>query len=165
MPLSATHYTSSAFFIFFGPDGLHGLNNFAVEILDRMLEFFCRAKHELDKEPFEQPSGDVAVGLVIVLALFVYFFDFTLFCCKKDGLDIVLDKVRIDILPTIIDSIGRKVGQLQKGFDDVEASLDAPALAVYFREITVFEAFGIKQRGVVSNTSTSPAGSTTRMRR
>ena len=140
MPFSATHYTSSPFLVFFGPYGLHGLNDFAVEILEPVFEFFFRAKHELDEEAFEQPGGDIPVGLVIVLALFVYFFDFTLFCCKKYGLDIVMDKVGIDIpdngsgqaLPAIIDGIGREVGQFQKGFDDVEASFDAPALAVYF---------------------------------
>ena len=132
MPLGATHQTSSPLLVFFRPYGLHGLNDLAVEILEPVLEFFFRAEHKFDKEAFEQSGSNVAVGLVIVLAPLIYFFDLTLLCRKKDGLDIVMDKVRIDILPAIIDGVGGEVGQFQKGFDDKEASLDAPAFAVYF---------------------------------
>ena len=67
-----------------------------------------------------------------MLALFVDFFDFTLFCREKDSLDIVIDKMRINVLPAIIDGVSREVSQFQKGFDDEEASFDAPAFAVYF---------------------------------
>ena len=80
-----------------------------------------------------QPSGYVSVGLVIVLALLVYFFDFTLFCCEKDGLDIVIDEVRINVtdeesgqaMPAIIDGIGREVGhtgwaKVKSPFDDLD---------------------------------------------
>ena len=108
------------------------MNDLAVEILDPVLEFFFRAKHEFDEEAFEQTSGDVPVGLVIVLALFVDFFDFTLFCREKGRLDVVVDKMRINVLPAIIDGVSREVSQFQKGFDDEEASFDAPAFAVYF---------------------------------
>ncbi|MCB9351428.1 MAG: hypothetical protein H6573_28610 [Lewinellaceae bacterium] len=97
MPLGATHYTSSALLVFFRPDGLHGLNDLAVEILDPVLEFFFRAKHKFDKEAFEQSGSNVPVGLVVVLPLFVYFFDLTLFCREKGGLDIVIDEVRINV--------------------------------------------------------------------
>ena len=94
MPLGATHYTSSALLVFFGPDGLHGLKYLAVEILEPVFDFFFRAKHEFDQEPFEQPGSNIPVGLVIVLPLFVYFFDFTLLCREKGSLNIVIDEVR-----------------------------------------------------------------------
>ena len=97
MPLSATHYTPSALLVFFGPDGLHGLKYLAVEILEPVFDFFFRAKHEFDQEPFEQPGSNIPVGLVVVLPLFVYFFDLTLFCREKGGLDIVIDEVRINV--------------------------------------------------------------------
>ena len=73
------------------------MNNLAVEILDPEFEFLRWAKHEFDEEAFEQPGSDVPVRFVIVLAPFVYFFDLTLFCRKKYGLDIVMDKVGINI--------------------------------------------------------------------
>ena len=62
-----------------------------------MLEFFFRAEHKFDKEAFEQSGSNVTVGLVVVLPLFVYFFDLTLFCREKGGLDIVIDEVRINV--------------------------------------------------------------------
>ena len=50
-------------------------------------------------------------------------------------------------MPAIINGIGREVGQFPKGFDDMKASLDTPAFAVYFWEVATFETLGIKQGG------------------
>jgi len=82
--------------------------------------------HEFDQEAFEQPSGYVSVGLVIVLTLLVCFFDFRLLCREQGRLDIVIDKRRMNVpdesgqaMPAIIDGIGREVGQFQKGFECV----------------------------------------------
>jgi hypothetical protein len=71
MPLGATYQTSSSFLVFFGSDRLHGLEHLAEKVLHPVLEFLRRAQHEFDKEAFEQACRDVAIGLVIVLALLV----------------------------------------------------------------------------------------------
>lgn len=147
MPLGATHQTSSSFFVFFGPDGFHGLKDLTVEVLEPLLEFLRRTEHNFHEEAFEQASGDVSIGLVIMLALFVYFFDFGCFCSKKNGLEVIVDKVRINILPAVIDGISGKIGKFQERFDDEKAGFDAPTLAVYFSKISVFETFGISQGG------------------
>ena len=145
MPLGATHQTSSSFFVLFRPDGFHGLEDLTEKILEPLFEFLRRAEHDFYEETFEQASGDVSIGLVIMLALFVYFFDFGCFCSKKNGLEVIVDKVRINILPAVIDGISGKIGKFQKGFDDKKASLNAPAFVIYFSEVSVFETPGIGQ--------------------
>ena len=86
VPLCATHQTSSSLLVFFRPDGFHLLEDLAEQVLEPLFEFLHRAKHDFHEEAFEQAGCDVSIGLVIVLALLVYLFDFGRFCSKKHGL-------------------------------------------------------------------------------
>ena len=131
VPFVAAHQTSSSLLVFFGPDGLHGLDDLPVEVLEPMCEFGHGPQGELDQKALEQTGGDVPVGFVVVLAALVDFFDFARFCLEQNGLDVVLDEVGIEVAPAIVDGVGGEIGQLEKRFEHKKAGFDAPSFVVY----------------------------------
>lgn len=145
VPLGATHQSSSSFLVFSRPDRLHRLKHLPEKVLQVGGQFVRRAEHKLDQKSFEQAAGDVAIGPVIVLPRLAYFFDFTGFRPEQNRLQVVIDKVGVNVGPAVIDGIGREIGEFQERFDHKKTGLDAPALAVNLPKVGAPETFGIRQ--------------------
>lgn len=140
MPFGAAHAPSLAFFVFAGPDGLHRLEYLPVEVVEPLGDFVFWPEHDLDEKALEQACGDIAVRFVVVFPALADVFDFLLLGFEEHGLDVVIDKVGVYVLPAVVDGIGGEVGELEERLDDEEASLDAPSLGVDTGKAAVREA-------------------------
>jgi hypothetical protein len=145
VPLGATHQSSSSFLVFSWPDGLHRLQHLPEKILQVAGQFVRRTEHELNQKSFEQTGANVAIGLVIVLPRLVYFFDFPGFRSEQNCLQIVMDKVGVNVGPTIIDGVSREISQFQERLDGKKTGFDSPALAINLPKVGTLESFGIGQ--------------------
>lgn len=145
VPLGATHQSSSSFLVFFWSDRLHRLQHLPEKVLQIGGQFVRRPEHKLDHKSFKQTAGNVSIGSVIVFSCLIDFFDLPGFGSEQHRLQIVMDKVGVNISPTVIDGVCGEIGEFQKGLDDKKAGLNAPSLAIYFAKVGLPEALGVRQ--------------------
>lgn len=147
MSLGAAHESSSSLLVFTWPEGFDSLEDLAAVVGIVFFETLPCGEEKFDKKAFEQAGADISVGLVIEFPAGIDSFDLRLERKAQYGLDVVQYEVAINILPTTIGSVSRKIGQFKVAFDDKEAGFDTPSEAVDFGEVDPAKALLVQQGG------------------
>lgn len=114
MPFGTAQDSPSSFLVFAGSFRFEGLQDLAVIVREVSLEFFHRSEANFDHKTLEQPGADITVGLVVVLSVGV---DVAHGFCQgqvQGRLEVVQDKMAVNILPAVIDGAGREIGKLEE---------------------------------------------------
>lgn len=167
MAFGAAHEPPSSLLVLARTDGLEAPEDLLVKIVDAALDFglvFCLIAQEPAQDPeFEQAGGDVPVGLVIVPSPTVDLLGFLLDRPERGGQQVEKSEGREDVGMDQPGQVRREIGELEEGFEDKKAGLDAPTRGINPGKLGVRELF--RSVRVVKSTSVSPVGKSTRTSR
>ena len=96
---------------------------------------------------FEEPRGDISVGLTGVFSGFRALFDLVFHGLESGGLEVVKNAIGQDVGMAQVGQVRGKSGELQQGFEGKKAGFDAPTAAIDSPEMSVGIAVFVRQGG------------------
>lgn len=145
--LGAAHKPSSSFFGLVGPDGFELLEDLMKIAIDGGLDISHGFEKKINEIAFEQATGQVSIGLVIVNPSFVDSIDLGLNRLKRSGLNVEQNEGAVNILPAGIGFDGGEIGELEETFEDEKTGFDPPSTAIKLSETLKIIAFFVEQGG------------------